>query len=290
MWKRAISLWSLLGVGVGAVVLWAGSRFSQYLVSVGLLVTSGAVAAMIARWRRMNGSVPPRADLHQYEEMKRDLDASSRYLIKELQHTTATLRKKTFDMHNLFTITGEMSVITDLDALLNGFLLTLMGRVGCYAVLLFLKRSDDSDDFSLQCWKGIGGDEARSFSSIPVRSELVTRLRSEADPIIIRDDVAQDRLGSELLQFKQFEVAAPLLSRHEVTGISFLGEKADGKHFSEMDLELISILSHQVSAAIENAKLLEKTRLFYNSSIAFYLSCGCGKAVHLHYFLRRDVA
>jgi HD-GYP domain-containing protein (c-di-GMP phosphodiesterase class II) len=267
MWRRTIPLWGLLGVGAGAVLLWAGSRFSSHLVSVGLLVTSGAVAAMIARWRNMNGSASPREDVHQYEEMKRDLDASSRYLIRELQHTTATLRRKTFDMHSLFTITGEMSVITDLDALLNGFLLTLMGRVGCYAVLLYLKRSDDADEFSLQCWKGIDGDEAQSLSSIPVGSELVKALKTAADPLIIREDSAQERLRSELREFSQFEVAAPLLSRREVTGISFLGEKADGKHFSEMDLELISILSHQVSAAIDNAKLLEKTRLFYNSSI-----------------------
>jgi len=248
-------------------MLWLGNRLSAYSVKMSLVGASAAIASLAVYWRSSRRAPFPEEDPHQYEELRRDLDASSRYLVKELQRTTTILRKKIFDMHNLFTITGEMSVITDLDDLLNGFLLTLMGRVGCYSVLLFLKETEDAKEFSLRYWKGLHKDEIRTFTPIPTRSELVKKFERNPHPIILSDGGRGAKLEKTLAHMRQFEVAAPLLCRREVTGISFLSKKADNERFSEMDLELISILSHQVSAAIENAKLLEKTRLFYNSSI-----------------------
>lgn len=267
MWGKKIPLWGLAGIGIGVAIVWAGGKFSSYFVKVSMVASSAIVAVLIARWRSVCRTLLPPKESHQYDEIKRDLDASSRYLVRELQRTTAILRRKTFDMHNLFEITGEMSVITDLDDLLNGFLLTLMGRVGCYAVVLLLKNTEDTDKFSPQYWKGLDEDELKNFSSVRTDSELVKFLKETPDPLIITEAAKNGRLDRELLPFNDFEVVAPLLAKKEVTGISFLGEKASGESFSEMDLELISILSHQVSAAIENAKLLEKTRLFYKSSI-----------------------
>lgn len=267
MWAKKIPLWGLAGVGVGVAIIWAGDKLSSHLVKVSVVVASAIIAILVAYWRSMYRTLFVSGDSSQYEELKRDFDASSRYLVKELQRTTAILRKKTFDMHNLFTITGEMSIITDFDDLLNGFLLTLIGRVGCYSVLLFLKKSDDAGEFFLQYWKGLNKGEIQKFSPISANSELVGTLKEEPYPLVLSETVKNGRLYRELRQFDQFEVAAPLLSRREVTGVSFLGKKADGGSFSEMDLELVSILSHQVSAAIENTKLLEKTRLFYISSI-----------------------
>jgi HD-GYP domain-containing protein (c-di-GMP phosphodiesterase class II) len=266
MWKKT-SLWGLVGIAVGVAIVWGAGAFSGHFVKVGMVVSSAVIAVFIAHLRSGHHTPPPSEDSHQYEEIKRDLDASSRYLVTELQRTTTKLRRKTFDMHSLFEITGEISAITDLDDLLNGFLLTLMGRVGCYAVVLFLKQTEDTAEFSPQYWKGLDTGVVRNLTHISVDGELVRSLSRSPDPLIIQKAANGSRLQRDLLPFSQFEVAAPLLSKKEVTGISLLGEKADGDSFSDMDLELISILSHQVSAAMENAKLLEKTRLFYKSSI-----------------------
>ena len=267
MGRKRILLWGITGVGVGIVILWTGSRFSNLVVKVSMVAAFALIASLMAYWRSEHRAAPHSGISHQYEELKRDLDASSQYLVKELQRTTTILRRKIFDMHNLFTITGEMSVITELDDLLNGFLLTLMGRVGCYSVLLFLKTADDVEEFTLQYWKGLDKDEVKDFPPISADGQLVKVLRKNPHPLIIRDELRAARLEREIPLLNQLEVVAPLLSRREVIGIFFLGKKADGEGFSEMDLELISILSHQVSAALENAKLLEKTRLFYISSI-----------------------
>lgn len=264
---KNIPLWGLVGIAVGVAIVWGGDAFSGYFVKVGMVISSAVIAVLIARLRRVHHTPLPSESPHQYEEIKRDLDASSRYLVTELERTTTKLRRKTFDMHSLFEITGEMSAITDLDDLLNGFLLTLMGRVGCYAVVLFLKQTEDTEEFSPQYWKGLDKGTVQNLAPISVDGELVKSLSKTPDPLIIQRVAENSSLRRNLLPFRQFEVAAPLLSKKEVTGISLLGEKADGDSFSEMDLELISILSHQVSAAMENAKLLEKTRLFYKSSI-----------------------
>ncbi|MFQ5477222.1 MAG: ATP-binding protein [Candidatus Binatia bacterium] len=61
----------------------------------------------------------------------------------------------------------------------------------------------------------------------------------------------------EVMECQAHELALPLVSRQEFLGFVLLGPKRDGGIFSREDLELLSILSGQLSIAVLNAKLNE---------------------------------
>ncbi len=102
------------------------------------------------------------------------------------------------------------------------------------------------------------GKGVKSFKDITIEfREMYVDLMNKGRPMLIRQN------GGKEIQ----AMAVPLKMRGKVVGAIYVEQKADGGNFSEDELEILSTLSNQVMAAIENAWLYEKLKSNYFATI-----------------------
>lgn len=65
-----------------------------------------------------------------------------------------------------------------------------------------------------------------------------------------------------ILRNHDASVIVPLIVENELIGLLFLGDKKSGDTFTDRDIEVIKIVSKQLSLGIQNAKAYEKTQKF----------------------------
>ena len=73
---------------------------------------------------------------------------------------------------------------------------------------------------------------------------------------LIKDDVPE----MEILKALDCKLCVPLISRNELVGILILGPKKTNLRFVDSDIEFISVLSDQLTVAVENAILYENQK------------------------------
>ncbi|RMG74655.1 MAG: HD domain-containing protein, partial [Nitrospirae bacterium] len=102
------------------------------------------------------------------------------------------------------------------------------------------------------------GKGIRSYNDITIEfKNMYVDLLNKGRPILIREN------GGKEIQ----AMAVPLKMRGKVVGAIYVEQKNDGGSFSDEELEILSTLSNQVMAAIENAWLYEKLKTNYFSTI-----------------------
>jgi len=98
---------------------------------------------------------------------------------------------------------------------------------------------------------------------------IAGRVAETGQPLLIESDKVQDPGLASFLKDEEVKSAlsVPLISQGITTGVLNVTTIGEDKHFSESDLELVSILAGQVAVAVENAKLYQKTQHQYRKTI-----------------------
>ncbi len=152
-----------------------------------------------------------------------------------------------------------MGRIRDLKKLLNliVFILTRVVRIE-HVMIYFIDR--DTGDFHLAAARRHRTEEpaiARIESGYPlvkylsaislplVRDDVSLRSRQEKDAGLAAIDQNMGELRAE--------IAFPVFIRTHMTAIVIMGKKSNGRHYTEDDLNVFSILANQASLAVENA-------------------------------------
>jgi putative nucleotidyltransferase with HDIG domain len=98
--------------------------------------------------------------------------------------------------------------------------------------------------------------------------KLATLLMKENKPVLIVPDLPMPEGFEEILGKQDLSsIYMPLTVRGKGIGILFLGRAGAEHPFTLPDVELVSVLSGQAAAAIENARLYEKLQQSYLSTI-----------------------
>jgi diguanylate cyclase (GGDEF)-like protein len=157
----------------------------------------------------------------------------------KLKPVERELKRKAYGLYDLYLLSGSVKLLRDLEELLNSFLLTILGQLGCRSSAVLLPQEEGV--FQAKYAKGIQEGEELVISD---KNPLVGLLLKEGRPLPLKG--------------KGFEVLVPIGSRSKLLGILAVGQKIKGGKFTSADLEMLTILSNMISVAISNINQSEK--------------------------------
>lgn len=178
---------------------------------------------------------------------------------REFRALNKELKKKIYNLHNLFQVSTNVYAIFDINHLFNSLLLTILGQLGAKSATIFLAAGDGEGRLIPKFYKGIRGDEISSL--ILKKEEKFSRfIAGKGIPVLasqIDEPLFKDR-GFALLRKLELELFAPLLVSGELIGILALGERMSGEPYHPEDLEMLAILTNMAGVAIGNVKEYKK--------------------------------
>jgi signal transduction histidine kinase len=210
--------------------------------------------------------------------------------VNELTESNRRLKRKIFDLYTIFEISRKLNSRLDTDTLLEGMLLSLIGQLGINGAAIFIQKDPHQKELSIFKIKGIHLEGHPDFTEFKFRqeSDLLKLLLSENGPLFMDEIRAHISKGSsdfiltssppsvskpqsrrkdsvlkseiKVLEVLECELCIPLIGKNQIRGILSLAQKTSSLPFSDSDLEFVSVLTTQLTSAIENAILYESQK------------------------------
>jgi len=180
-----------------------------------------------------------------------------RKLTEELEITNRDLKKRILDLHNLFDVSREVCHGLDLSNILNSFLLAVMGQLRVNSASLLVKEKE-TGNFRIAYSKGIDKEKVAEIL-IPHREGISEELIFDNKPVILSQLPDNGKLyhWEKMITSLGGKVFVPLRTKGGMLAILVLGAKIDDSAFGQSDLEVLSVLANELSAALENAQLYQ---------------------------------
>ncbi|HID56662.1 TPA: GAF domain-containing protein, partial [Candidatus Poribacteria bacterium] len=132
-----------------------------------------------------------------------------------------------------------------------------------------------SEDRSHLYFKHSEGKTAPILKRVKVNSGVAWWVAQTGEPMILNDVESEPRFTGEMDKITGFKtrnmICVPLKLKGELIGVIEVINKVGGEGFTEGDLELLEMLSHQISLAIMHAERLERYRNFFSNSIEIFV-------------------
>jgi GAF domain-containing protein/HAMP domain-containing protein len=179
----------------------------------------------------------------------------------ELEFANQRTRRRAAQFEALAQVTQSITSIRDLQDLLPRITTVVSDKFGFYHVGIFLL--DDINEYAVLIAANSEGGKrmlARHHRLRVGEEGIVGYAASSGKPRIALD-VGQDAVyfNNPDLPETHSEVALPLISKNIIVGILDVQSTETGAFTSE-DIQMLDLLSDQVSLAIENARLFDETR------------------------------
>ncbi|MCJ7508059.1 MAG: ATP-binding protein [candidate division Zixibacteria bacterium] len=186
------------------------------------------------------------------------LQRKMNYLVQSNQE----LKRRLFDLNTVFEISRNLNSILDVDTLLENALDACIAQLEIDGAAVVIQRRNGKEQLNLVKIKNLGVKEKLDLR-FDCEGELVRLLKSSGKHMS-KSQIAK-HLDFSNSDFKKLEVldcqiCVPLICKNQMRGILFLSKKVSGKEFEERDLEFITMLTEQMTVAIENAVLYESER------------------------------
>ncbi len=161
---------------------------------------------------------------------KEQIDSAS----KELSQLNRELKRRIYELHNLFQISLDLTAILDLDQLVNSYLNTLIGQIRIKNALLYLVDLRKRKTLLLVKTKGIEEEDVDE-TSIEIIDPVVKVVFKKRQPVLIAEEFTSLR---NIERFRPYgsEVIAPLIHSHKLVGLVLLGSKINGEAYTQTDL------------------------------------------------------
>lgn len=168
-------------------------------------------------------------------------------VFSELQQSNRELSRKIQEVNTLFELSKEFNSILDSERLVKLLMFSLMGQVGVKRYFICLRNEGEARIAGQRLDKEIDKRLFEFFPSLKAPT-LVSGLskKSEEGP-------------RAMLQEIGIQVLVPLRVQNETKGIFGLGEKIQGGHYEQSDLEFLSSLGNLAIISLENARLFHET-------------------------------
>lgn len=189
----------------------------------------------------------------------------------ELASATENIQYRANQMKTIAEVAHTVSLVQDIDQLLNSIVILIAERFGHYHIGVFL--IDAKGEYAeLSASNSIGGKImlARKHKLKVGEVGIVGFVAGASRPRIALD------VGTDAVYFNnpdlpetRSEMALPLLVRDRIIGILDLQSK-ETSAFKESDFDVYQILADQVAIAIENSRLYNETRIALEESRQVY--------------------
>lgn len=178
---------------------------------------------------------------------------------REFRTLNKELKKKIYNLHNLFQVSTNVYAIFDINHLFNSLLLTILGQLGAKSVVIFLPAGDGEGRLIPRFCKGIREDEVSDLNL--KREAKISRFIAQRGIPVLASQIDEPLLKEEeFIRLKKLELKlfAPLLVSGELMGIMALGGRVNGEQYHPEDLEMLAILTNMAGVAIGNVKEYKK--------------------------------
>lgn len=182
--------------------------------------------------------------------------------IKDLNEQLLTankkLRKRLYDLHNLFEVSIKFLSKLNFEEVVKTSLLTIIGLLGVKFVSLGTK-TDTNLDIEILETKGIEKNKKLELN-IPVDDELIQYIISLRTPVVIDKTLEIKSPLVKKLKENNVYILTPLIFQGDLLGIMILGEFLHEVEVDDSIKELLGILSNLISVALVNANLYDKVK------------------------------
>jgi len=185
---------------------------------------------------------------------KQQIDSAS----KEMSLLNRELKRRIYELHNLFQISLDLTAILELDQLVNSYLNTLIGQIRIKNALLYLVDMKNRKNLDLVKTKGFDPEDITE-TTVEVTDPIIKVIFKKRQPVLIAEEFTSLK---DIRRFRDYgsEVIAPLIHSHRLVGMVLIGSKINGEAYNQTDLEMLTLITNIVSVAIANAQLYQKVR------------------------------
>jgi diguanylate cyclase (GGDEF)-like protein len=181
------------------------------------------------------------------------------HLNKALSETKKELKKRVYDLHNIFEISFKVMGQTEVENLVNTALLNALGIFTAKSVMLMLADPDDRDLFTVVESRGFFGTKIDEFT-LSRNDKLVKYLEFIKKPFQIKNIVYEFESVKPSLEDLEVKAMSPLFQEDEIIGILCLGSNVSEQEYSPESLEMMGILANMLSVALHNAQNFEQIK------------------------------
>ena len=167
------------------------------------------------------------------------------------------LRKKIYDLRNIFDVSLELHSILDVDRLINSTLLSLIGKFSCKsAVFLYSVKKNEQRLIVLNS-KGLYKTEVENLK-IEKSDIFIEYLRRNPSPTLLSNlpKSIKNSSGTQALSKINMELISPLTILHNnEDALIGLGPRVNNRSYSNNELEILITINNIISIALSNAAL-----------------------------------
>jgi len=170
------------------------------------------------------------------------------------------LRKKIYDLRNIFDVSLELHSILDVERLINSALLSMIGKFSCKSALFFHSVKKNEQRLTVMNSKGF------------YKSEVENLVLEKSDPIFnylyeIQKPVQVANIPKEITSNSAvrsvtdigIELISPIKILHNNSeALICLGQRVNDKPYTDNEMELLITINNIVSIAISNAALYDE--------------------------------
>ncbi|MBI4720174.1 MAG: response regulator, partial [Chitinivibrionia bacterium] len=182
------------------------------------------------------------------------------------------LKKQVLSMETLFSISQDLNRLLDMEELINGLALTIVGELQIASMALFALKGEGSEGLTLQGVKGLNKDQISDLV-LDRKGSLADWLLKENKPKkIVRAPEKRWVVTLPDLRLAVFEYATPIILKQELIGIVFTGPKLNKKEYAKFELGILHSICNSAGIGLENARLFKQLQATYLSTVKTLVS------------------
>jgi diguanylate cyclase (GGDEF)-like protein len=167
------------------------------------------------------------------------------------------LRKKIYDLRNIFDVSLELHSILDVDRLINSTLLSLIGKFSCKSAVFLYSIKRNEQRLTVLNSKGLYKSEVENLT-IEKSDAFIEYLRRNPNPLLLSklSKSIKKSSGTQALNKINIELVSPLTILHnDEDALIGLGPRVNDRPYSDNELEILITINNIVSIALSNAAL-----------------------------------
>jgi len=182
------------------------------------------------------------------------------------------LKKQILSMKTLFAVSQDLNSRLDVEDLINGLALSLIGELQVASMAFFELKKDDDEYLTLRELKGFDKNRIADLR-IPANGELVRWVKETTKPRKIARN-GDSRWVTRLpdIRLAVFEYVTPIIVRQALRGLVFTGPKLNGRECKSFELDLLASLCNSAGTAMEHARLFQQLENTYLSTVKALMS------------------
>jgi two-component system cell cycle response regulator len=221
---------------------------------------------------RINTAIRLKNLNEKFRRQSKELEAANQQ-INQLNQTlmgkNKDLRKKIYDLHNIFDVSFELHSILDIHRLINSTLLFIIGQFSCKSVAFFYTSKKTEQRLTILNAKGFYQSEIENIT-IERSDPLLNYLREKQVPILFKDipENLTQSTGYNILNRLHINLLSYILVHKKGESLICLGPTVKKESYTVNELEILSTINNIVSVALSNASLYDEvTQLSYTDGM-----------------------